>query len=182
MAAIAVVLMLWTSRRATAPLARWISVAAIPACLLALYFTYSRGGLIVLLASAVCLLALSRDRLWLLATLAIGALGALPAVLAVQARDSLANNLDNQAAVQQGTTVLLYLLGGIALALLLFALLRRVEDRAGALTGRALAISRNPAILKRAALLVAIVAIAAAAAVGGRIAWTLNRPAEGPSR
>ena len=170
MAAIAVVLMLWTSRRATAPLARWISVAAIPACLLALYFTYSRGGLIVLLASAVCLLALSRDRLWLLATLAIGALGALPAVLAVQARDSLANNLDNQAAVQQGTTVLLYLLGGIALALLLFALLRRVEDRAGALTGRALAISRNPAILKRAALLVAIVAIAAAAAVGGR-AW-----------
>ena len=35
---------------------------------------------------AGCLLALSRDRLWLLATLAIGALGALPAVLAVQAR------------------------------------------------------------------------------------------------
>ena len=61
--------------------------------LLALYFTYSRGGLLALLVAGGCLLALSRDRLWLLATLAIGALGALPAVLAVQARRSLADNL-----------------------------------------------------------------------------------------
>ena len=71
--------------------------------------------------AAGCLLALSRDRLWLLATLAIGALGALPAVLAVQARRSLADNLAGQAAVDQGVTVLLILLAGIALALLLFA-------------------------------------------------------------
>ena len=64
--------------------------------------------------AAGCLIALSRDRLWLLATLAIGALGALPAVLAVQARDSLTDNLASQAAVDQGVTVLLILLGGIA--------------------------------------------------------------------
>ena len=73
-----------------------------PAVLLALYFTYSRGGLLALLVAAGCLLALSHDRLWLLATLAIGALGALPAVLAVQARRSLADNLANQATVDQG--------------------------------------------------------------------------------
>ena len=57
-------------------------------------------------------MALSRDRLWLFATLAIAALGALPAVLAVQARRSLADNIANQAAVDQGVTVLLILLGG----------------------------------------------------------------------
>ena len=50
--------------------------------LLALYLTYSRGGLLSLLVAGGCLLALSHDRLWLLATLAIGALGALPALLA----------------------------------------------------------------------------------------------------
>ena len=85
-----------------------------PAVLLALYFTYSRGGLLALLVACGCLIALSHDRLWLLATLAIGAIGALPAVLAVQARDSLADNLDNAAAVDQGVTVLLILLAGIA--------------------------------------------------------------------
>ena len=81
-----------------------------------------------------CLLALSRDRLWLLATLAIGALGALPAVLAVQARHSLADNLADQAAVDQGVTVLLILLAGIALSLLLFAGLRRAGAARGRLT------------------------------------------------
>ena len=83
---IAIALLLWTSRNAVWAALRWLSVAAMPAVLLALYFTYSRGGLLALVVAAGCLLALSRDRLWLLATLAIGALGALPAVLAVQAR------------------------------------------------------------------------------------------------
>ena len=79
-------MLLWMSRRSLTPALRWLAVAAMPALLLALYFTYSRGGLLALLVAAGCLLALSHDRLWLLATLAIGALGALPAVLAVQAR------------------------------------------------------------------------------------------------
>ena len=95
------------SRRSAWAALRWLSVAAIPAVLLALYFTYSRGGLLALLVAAGCLIALSRDRLWLLATLAIGAIGALPAVLAVQARHSLADNLANQATIDQGVTVLL---------------------------------------------------------------------------
>src|SRR5689334_1903614 len=94
---IGVALLLWTSRQGAWALLRWLAVAAIPASLLALYFTYSRGGLLSLVVAAGCLLALSRDRLWLFATLAVGALGALPAVLAVQARHSLADNLGNQA-------------------------------------------------------------------------------------
>jgi hypothetical protein len=141
-----------------------------PAVLLTLYFTYSRGGLLALVVACGCLIALSRDRLWLLATLAIGALGALPAVLAVQARSDLANNYPTQATVDQGVTVLLVLLAGIALSLLLFAGLRWEERREGRLSGRALDISRNPAILRGIALAAALLAIAAAVAVGGR-AW-----------
>lgn len=166
---IAVALLLWMSRQAAWAALRWLSVAAMPAVLLALYFTYSRGGLLALLVAAGCLVALSRDRLWLLATLAIGALGALPAVLAVQARRSLADNLASQATVE-GATVLAILLGGVALALLLFAALRRVEERGGSRTGRAVELSRSPVLLSRVALGVAIVAIGAAIAVGGR-AW-----------
>jgi O-antigen ligase len=167
---IGVALLLWTSRRALSATLRWLSVAAIPACLLALYFTYSRGGLLSLVVACGCLIALSRDRVWLLATLAIGAIGALPAVLAVQARHSLAENLGGQAAIDQGVTVLPVLLAGVALSLLLFAGLRWEERREGALSGRVVAISRNPRVLKGIGLAAVLLIAATVAAVGGR-AW-----------
>lgn len=163
-------LLLWTSRHAAARALRWASAAMLPAILLGLYFTYSRGGLLSLLVATGCTLALSRDRLWLLATLGIGALGALPAVLAVQARRSIAENLANPAAVDQGVTVLLILLAGIGLSLLLFAALRWAERRQGRLTGRALELSRSPTLLRSIAVGIAVVAIGVAIAIGGR-AW-----------
>lgn len=163
-------LLLWTSRRASWAGLRWLAVAAMPVLLLALYFTYSRGGLLSLVLASGTLLALSRDRLWLLATLAIGTLGALPAVLATQARHSLADNLASQATVDQGAAVLLFLLAGIALALLIFAALRWAEAREGRLTGRALELSRSPRVLRRVAAAGATLAIAVAIAIGGR-AW-----------
>jgi len=67
--------------------------------------------------------------------------------------------------------VLLLLAAGIALALLLYAGLRRLESRGGGLTGRAVELSRNPTVLKRVALAVALLAIGLAIAVGGR-AWS----------
>ncbi|HWN73762.1 MAG TPA: O-antigen ligase family protein, partial [Solirubrobacterales bacterium] len=167
---IAAAFCLWLSRRSLSAPLRWLAVGALPTILLALYFTYSRGGLLALLIACGCLIALSHDRLWLLATLAIGAVGALPAVLAVQARDSLANNVADGAAVDQGVTVLVILLAGTALALGLFALLRRLERSDAEATSRALAISRDPKVLKRVALALALLAIGAAIAVGGR-AW-----------
>ncbi len=166
----AIALLLWMSRRAGWTALRWLSVAAMPAVLLALYFTYSRGGLLSLLVAVGALLVLSRDRLWMLGTLAAGAIGALPAVLAVQSRGSLANNVASQTSVDQGAVVLLFLLGGIALSLLAFAALQRVERRGGRATGRALELSQNPSLLKGIALAVAVVAIGVAVAVGGR-AW-----------
>jgi O-antigen ligase len=167
---IAVAMALWASRRSSWAAVRWLSVAAMPAVLLALYFTYSRGGLLSLLIAAGCLLALSRDRLWLLGTLAIGAIGALPAVLAAQARPSLAESYFTEDTVGQGVAVLAFLLAGTALGLLLFAGLRAIERRDGALTGRAVQLSQSPVLLKRLAIAAALIAIAAAIAVGGR-AW-----------
>jgi O-antigen ligase/polysaccharide polymerase Wzy-like membrane protein len=162
---------LWMSRHSLAAGLRWIAVASLPAVLLALYFTYSRGGLLALLVAAGCLLALSHDRLWLLATLAIGALGAMPAVLAAQDRRGLADNLAEPATIDQGVTVLLLLAAGVALALLLYGGLRRLEGRGGGLTGRAVEFSRSPVVLKRIALAGALVAIGVAIAIGGR-AWS----------
>ena len=66
--------------------------------------------------------------------------------------------------------MLLILVAGMALAAALYAGLRRLEARGGGLTGRAVEISRNPAVLKRIALAAALVAIGVAIAVGGR-AW-----------
>jgi len=167
---IGVALLLWSSRRATWSVLRWFSTAAIPICLLALYLTYSRGGLLAFAVACICLIALSHDRLWLLATLAIGILGAVPAVLAVQGRDELALNLGEATARAQGVTVFLILLAGVALSLLLTAALHWEERREGALSGRAVAVSRNPRVLRSIALVGALLAIAAGIAVGGR-AW-----------
>jgi tetratricopeptide (TPR) repeat protein len=161
---------LWMSRRSLNTWLRWFGVGMLPALLLALYLTYSRGGVLTLAVACGCLIALSRDRLWLLATLAIGMIGALPAILAVQARQSLANNLDTQATVDQGLTVLLILIAGTLLALGLHALLRRIERKNGAFTGRALAVSRDPAVLKWVAIGLALLAIGGGIAFGGR-AW-----------
>jgi O-Antigen ligase len=163
-------LALWLSRRALGDALRWLAVVSLPAVLLALYLTYSRGGLVALAIVCGCLIVLSHDRLWLLATLAIGAIGAVPAVLAVQARRSLAENLDNAQIAGQGLAVLAYLLAGCLLAAALFAALRHLERRQGGLTGRALAASRNPRVLRGMALVAALLAIGAALAVGGR-AW-----------
>jgi O-antigen ligase len=167
---VAAALSLWLSRRSLNVSLRWLAVATLPAVLLAMYFTYSRGGLLALAVACGCLIALSHDRLWLLATLAIGAVGALPAVLATQARRGLADNIAGPAAVNQGATVLSILAAGTALALLLFWLLRRLERSESEMTGRAVEISRNPRVLKAVAACLAVLAIGATIAVGGR-AW-----------
>jgi len=167
---IATGLALWLSRRSLTAWLRWFAVGSLPVVLLALYLTYSRGGLVATAIACGCLIALSHDRLWLLGALAIGALGALPAVIVVQGHRSIAENLNNDQIAGQGHEVLAVLLAGSILALALFAGLLRIEQRQGRLTDRALAASRNPRLLRLFALGAALLAIAAALAVGGR-AW-----------
>ncbi|MDX6624055.1 MAG: hypothetical protein QOE75_1987 [Solirubrobacterales bacterium] len=163
-------LVLWLSRRSLVPALRWLAVASLPAILLALYLTYSRGGLLAVLIAGGCLVALSHDRLWLLATLGTGALGALPAVLAVQDNRLIAENIDAPGLAGQGHEVLAILVGGTLLAVALFAGLRALERGRGRVTGRALEASRNPRVLRGIALAAALLAIGAVIAVGGR-AW-----------
>lgn len=163
-------LVLWLSRRSLVPALRWLAVASLPAILLALYMTYSRGGLIAVLIAAGCLIALSHDRLWLLATLGTGALGALPAVLAVQDNRLIAENIAEPGLAGQGHEVLAILVGGTLLAVALFACLRALERGQNRFTDRALEASRNPRVLRGIALAAALLAIAAVIAVGGR-AW-----------
>lgn len=167
---LATALVLWLSRRSTVPALRWFAVAAMPAILLALYLTYSRGGLLAVLIASGCLIALSHDRLWLLATLGAGALGTLPAVLAVQENRLIAEFIDEPGLASQGLEVLWILLAGIVLAVALVAGLRRLERRQGGITDRALAVSRNPRVLRALALVAALLAIVAVVVVGGR-AW-----------
>ena len=168
--AIGVALSLWMTRRSTIPALRWIAVGGLPVLLLALYLTYSRGGVLALLVASICLIALSHDRLWLLCTLGIGALGALPAVLAVQARTAIAENADFPGVVDQGVEVLGFLVGGILLALALYWGLRRLERGGSVLTGRALALSRDRRVLRGLAIGAAVLALIATVAVGQR-AW-----------
>jgi tetratricopeptide (TPR) repeat protein len=173
---IAIGLGLWLSRRALNGIVRWAALALLPAVLLALYFTYSRGGLLAALVACGCLIVLSHDRLWLLATLAIGVLGALPAVLAVQASNSLAENLHDSTVGEEGLLVLGILIAGSLLAVVLNLGLKRLERRQGRLTDRAISASRDPRVLKRIALAAAVLALAAALAVGGRAWHQFNSP------
>jgi O-antigen ligase len=168
---IAAGLLLWLARNSVWTWLRWASIAALPAVLLALYFTFSRGGMLALIVCTGCLLALSADRLWHLGALAIGAIGVLPAILAAQSRGELTDNTPLQATVDQGATVLLILLAGTALALLLFAALRRLQTKPGVRTERALELSRDRRLLRGLALAGAVLAIGAAVALGGR-AWS----------
>ncbi len=66
--------------------------------------------------------------------------------------------------------MLLILVAGCLLAVGLFWLMRRLERGEGVATGRALAMSRNPTVLKGVAVALAVLAIGAVVAVGGR-AW-----------
>jgi tetratricopeptide (TPR) repeat protein len=168
MFAIAVPLLLWMSRRGGHAALRWGAAAAVPLAMLGLYFTYSRGGALALVVGTVALLALSRDRLWLGATLVITLGAAVPAVLAVQARSALENSLGSAAATEQGHEVLLILAAGIAATVLFYELLRRLERREGTLTLSALRLSRKGALLAGIAVFAAAFAAVVALTLGPR--------------
>jgi O-antigen ligase len=164
--------LLWMTRRSLVPWLRWFAAAAIPPIFLALYLTYSRGGILVLVVSGALLLALSTDRLWMLATAMSGVIGAIPAVLYVAAHNPIANNVEEFGLlVEQGLITLLLILAGSALALLLFWALRRAERERPAPVTRALAISRDPRFLRGIAIATLVILIVLGIAVGGK-AWS----------
>ncbi|HTT93524.1 MAG TPA: O-antigen ligase family protein [Solirubrobacterales bacterium] len=168
--AMATVFGLWMSRRSLVPWLRWFAAAAIPPILLALYLTYSRGGILVLVVCVALLLALSPDRLWMLVTMLCGVLGTVPAVLYVGAHNQIANNVDEPGLVEQGLVTLLLILAGAALALLLFWALRRAERERPAPVARLLEISRDRRVLRGIGIAVLVLLVVFGVAFGAR-AW-----------
>lgn len=168
---IGVALLLWLREHGSAAVLRRSAVAAIPVCLLAMYFTYSRGGLIAGAVACGVLLALSADRLRHLGMLALSVLVTVPAVLAVQERRDLADG-GGDAAASQGFTVLLILLAGIAVSAAVVWLAGRLagSGRAGALIRRAEQLARERRLLRTAGGIVVAAAILLAVLAGGR-AW-----------
>jgi O-antigen ligase len=166
----AAALLVWMSRRSLSRALRWFSVGALPAVLLALYFTHSRGGILTLIVAAGTLIVLSRDRLWYLATLLIAAVLTMPAVLVIGTYPELANNYNFAPIVGQGLKAGAILLAGIAVTVLAVRGLRRLEQRNSAPVRRALAVSRDRRVLGGIAI-AGLVVVAIAAALYGGTAW-----------
>jgi O-Antigen ligase len=163
-------LLMWLSRRSLVAFLRPFAAGAIPAVVLALYFTYSRGGIAVLVVAVALLLALSPDRLWMLGTVVVGALCAVPAILYANSHAAIANNVPGGEIADQGLVTLLILLAGTAVALGLFWAQRRAERRRGRLSMRALTISRDSRVLRGIGIAALLVLVVLGIAFGGR-AW-----------
>jgi O-antigen ligase len=163
-------LLVWLSRRGNWGALRAFGAGAIPAIVLALYFTFSRGGIVVLVVATALLLVLSSDRLWMLGTVVVGALCAVPAILYAASHTAIAENIPGGDIAGQGLVTLVILAAGTAVALAVFWAQRRSERGRSASVVRALAISRDPRVLRGIGIAVLVVLIVLGIAFGGR-AW-----------
>jgi O-Antigen ligase len=168
--AMAVPLLLWLSRRSLVGFLRPLAAGAIPPVVLTLYFTYSRGGILVIVVATACLLALSSDRLWMLGTVLIGAICSVPSLLYVGTHPSIGNFVPDGSLVGEGLVTLLLIAAGSGVAAALFLAQRRAEQKRGATVARALAISRDRRVLRGIGIATLVVLVVLGIAVGGR-AW-----------
>ena len=150
--AVAIVLLTWFGATAASRGWRAAAVASIPPCALALYLATSRGGVAIAAIGLVVLLLAGRERLRLLATLALGGAGAGVLIAVAASRDELVDHPLSEAARDQA--------GGLELAnLLVVAALALVAYVAAP----ALARVRDPAIRPRRPHWIALGAVAAVA-------------------
>jgi hypothetical protein len=90
---------------------RAVSAAALPAMVLALYFTLSRGGFLAAGIGLLTLLALAPDRLPKLASLLVPAAGSAVLILVASGGQDLQDGLSTATAKHQGDQLLLLTLG-----------------------------------------------------------------------
>ncbi len=151
--------------------ARWVALralaaAAVPAMVLAAYYTFSRGGAIEIAVGVVVLLALHPRRLSLLPTLLLTAAGGAILIAAARQRDALDHALNNSAAHSQGNemlAVVLVVCAGVGLIQAAIALAAKYE------LGPRLRISRRASVAAWAAAAIVAIAIAIAAGVPGQL-------------
>lgn len=87
---------------------RALAAAAMPALMLAAFFTFSRGGIAAAFLALAVFLALTSDRLPKLATLLVAGAGGAILVAGALSRDDLRHGLDNAAAHHQGNELLIW--------------------------------------------------------------------------
>ncbi|HEU4707577.1 MAG TPA: O-antigen ligase family protein [Solirubrobacterales bacterium] len=109
--AIGLPLLLHIASGARTVLLRALAAASLPALILTVYLTLSRGGIAAAALALLIYLALAPDRLPKLLTLALAGAGAAVLIAAVSARDALQHGLSNDTALQQGNHVLVLTIG-----------------------------------------------------------------------
>jgi O-antigen ligase len=166
----AAALCVWMSRRSVTAALRWFSIGALPAVLLALYFTHSRGGILTLIVGLGTLIVLSRDRLWYLATLLIGAVLTLPVIAVISRYPDLKNNYNFPPIVGQGLKAGAVLLAASAVTVLAVWAMKRLERGDPPPVRKALRVSRDRRVLGGIALVGLVLAIIAGILYGGT-AW-----------
>lgn len=151
------VLLIWLGAEGATRRARAVAVAGVPVVLLAMYLTFSRGGLIELAIGLLVLVALVRPRVRVVAGLVVGGAGAAALIALASTKESFRDGpLSSGAARAEGDELVLALiLLTVAVALAHHALDPRV---------RRAVVSRHAARLSVAG--VAVVVLAGALAVG----------------
>jgi hypothetical protein len=186
LAAIGVPLYLHLATGARTVLVRALSAAVLPALMLALYFTISRGGIAAAAIAVAIFLALAADRLPKLPPLAVAAAGGAVLVVLAHARPELRNGLTNATAHDQGSELLilgLLVCAAVGLAVAaMTAAARRVERPVWTRPSRGAA----GAILAVAVVALLIVAVAGNATGRASDAWSefkaKGSPGEGTQR
>jgi len=160
--AIGLPLLLQIAAGAKTTLMRALAAAVLPAAMLTLFLTLSRGGIAAAVLAVALFLALSSDRLPKLLTLALTGAGGAILVAAATSRDALQEGLENEAARHQGSELL-----WIAIAVCLVVGLLQAALSSPALGDRRPGWTRVPADRALTATIVAVmVAIAAALLLG----------------
>lgn len=178
--AIGIPLLLQQATSARSVLARAASAAAVPALVLALYFTLSRGGIAAAAVAVLIYMAIASDRLPKLLTLLItGAGGALLVALGHQ-RTDLREGLTNATAHHQGNELLLI---GLAVCLAVGLLQAAIAIASARVERPAWTRPSKPtSAIALGAVLLALVVVAGVADAPGRAsdAWTEFKGQGGP--
>jgi hypothetical protein len=182
LSAIGVPLLLQLATGARSVLARGAAAAALPALMLALYFTLSRGGIAAAAIAAAIFLALASDRLPKLLPLAITGAGGGVLILLSHSRVDLRHGLANAAAHEQGNEMLalgLLVCAVVGLAVAGIAVVSRRTARPGWTRP-----SRRTATLVLGAVVVALLVAAAAVDAPGRVSdgWDEFKGGGGPGQ
>ncbi len=104
--AIGLPLLLQLATGARSILTRALAAAALPAMMLTIFFTLSRGGIAAAILAVAIFVALTSDRLPKILTLLVASAGGAILIAAVDSRDALQHGLLNAAARQQGSEML----------------------------------------------------------------------------